>query len=129
MVQFRILSGHQAGVEQTTRRFPFSIGRAAGNDLRLDDDGVWDRHASLLFDPVEGFILRAESDALLSINHQPVRSARLRNGDHIQIGAATLQFWLAPLSPRPQRWREWLVWTLIVGVMGMELALLARLPL
>mgnify|MGYP000135593452 CR=1 FL=1 len=129
MVQLRVLSGKQAGVECTARRFPFRIGRAAGNDLRLDDDGVWDHHASLDFDPAEGFVLRAESDALLSVNHQPVRTARLRNGDHIQIGAATLQFWLAPLAPRPQRWREWLVWLLIAGVVGMELALIVRLPL
>jgi pSer/pThr/pTyr-binding forkhead associated (FHA) protein len=128
MVQLRILSGHQAGAQRTTRRFPFRIGRAPDNDWPLDDDGIWERHASLTFDPAEGFLLRAESDALLSVNHQPVRSARLRNGDCIQIGAATLQFWLAPVAQRPHRWREALVWAFITGIVVLELALIFRLP-
>lgn len=128
MVQLRILSGHQAGAQRTARRFPFRIGRAPDNDLRLDDDGVWERHASLAFDPDEGFVLRAESDALLSVNHQPVRRTCLRNGDCIQIGAATLQFWLAPVAQRPHRWREALVWGLIAVVAILELALMIRLP-
>jgi pSer/pThr/pTyr-binding forkhead associated (FHA) protein len=128
MVQLRILSGRQAGVQRTIRRFPFRIGRASDNDWPLDDDGVWERHASLTFDPVEGFRLRAESDALLSVNHQPVRSARLRNGDCIRMGAATLQFWLAPVAQRSHRWREALVGALIAGVVVLELALILRLP-
>ncbi|MDW8310873.1 MAG: FHA domain-containing protein, partial [Verrucomicrobiales bacterium] len=71
MVQLRILSGKQAGCECAVRRFPFQIGRAAENDLRLDDDGIWERHVALTFDPADGFVLRAEPDALVSVNHQP----------------------------------------------------------
>jgi pSer/pThr/pTyr-binding forkhead associated (FHA) protein len=129
MVQLRVLSGKQAGLQCAARRFPFRIGRAPDNDLRLDDDGVWDRHASLAFDPAEGFVLRAESDALVSVNHQTVQSVRLRNGDRIQIGAATLQFWLAPLAQRSHRWREALVWALVLGVAIAQGIVIFRLPL
>ena len=39
MVQLGILTGKQAGNQMIVRRFPFRIGRAPGNHLRLDDDG------------------------------------------------------------------------------------------
>ena len=39
MVQLRILSGQMAGDVQVVRRFPFHVGRAADNDLCLDDGG------------------------------------------------------------------------------------------
>ena len=36
MVQFNILSGRKAGAQSAARRFPFRIGRAAGNELQLE---------------------------------------------------------------------------------------------
>ena len=44
MVQLNILSGKKAGTRTVARHFPFRIGRAAGNELQLEDDGVWDQH-------------------------------------------------------------------------------------
>ena len=105
------------------RRFPVRVGRAAGNDLRLEEDGVWDRHFVLNFDPAEGFILTAQPDALLTVNHEPARSARLRNGDSIEIGSARLQFWLNEIPQRSQRVREGFVWTLIIAICLTEVAL------
>ena len=35
----------------------------------------------------------------------------LRNGDRIEIGATTLQFWLAESRQAGFRWREWLTWS------------------
>ena len=40
MIQLNVLSGKTAGSQTVARRFPFRIGRAAQNDLLLDDDGV-----------------------------------------------------------------------------------------
>ena len=39
MIQLRILSGQTAGDTQVVRRFPFRIGRAPENDLRLEAAG------------------------------------------------------------------------------------------
>ena len=49
MIQLRILSGQMAGDIQVVRHFPFHIGRAAENNLILDDSGVWDYHLTLEF--------------------------------------------------------------------------------
>ena len=116
MVQLQILSGKQAGTRWMARRFPVRVGRVAANDLRLEEDGVWDQHCVLNFDPAEGFILTAQPDALLTINQEPARSARLRNGDCIELGSARLQFWLNETPQYGQRWREGFVWTLVVAI-------------
>jgi predicted component of type VI protein secretion system len=123
MVQFQILSGRQAGVRWIARRFPVRVGRAAANDLRLEEEGVWDQHCVLNFDPAEGFILTAQSDALLTINHQPAQNGRLRNGDSIEMGSARLRFWLNESPQRSQRLREWFVWMFVVAVCLLQVAL------
>ena len=57
------------------------------------------------------------------MNGEPVQSALLRNGDSIQLGAATVQFWLAEVRQRGLAGREFLVWT------GIALATLSQLAL
>jgi len=123
MVQLQILSGKQAGTQWVARRFPVRIGRGPTNDLRLEEDGVWDQHCMLKFDPTEGFILTAQPDALLTINREPAGSARLRNGDSIEMGAAHLQFWLNETPQRSQRVREGFVWALVAVISLGEVAL------
>jgi len=122
MIQLQILTGKQAGTRWVARRFPVRVGRAAANDLRLEEDGVWDQHCLLNFDPAEGFLLTAQPDALLAVNQESVRSARLRNGDCIALGSARLQFWLNEVPQRSQRWRENFVWTLVIGICLAEVA-------
>jgi len=123
MVQLKFLSGKQAGARWLARRFPVRVGRATANDLRLDEDGVWDQHCVLNFEPAEGFIISAESDALLTINREPACRARLRNGDSIELGSVRLIFWLDETPQRSQRLREGFVWTLIVAVCLAQVAL------
>ena len=93
MVQLNILSGKMAGTQWVARRFPVQIGRAANSGLRLEENGVWDEHAQLNLDRLEGFLLKAHPNALVTVNNQPVQTVRLRNGDSIALGAVRLQFW------------------------------------
>ncbi len=123
MIQFQILTGKQAGARWVARRFPVRIGRAAANDLCLEEDGVWDQHCVLNFDPAEGFILAPQSDALVTVNREPAQSIRLRNGDRIEMGAAQLQFWLKETPQRSQYLREGSVWTLVVAICLAEIVL------
>jgi len=123
MVQFHILSGKQAGARWVARRFPVRVGRGVVNDLRLEEDGVWDQHCELKFDPAEGFILTALAGALLTVNREPADSARLRNGDTIEMGSARLQFWLNEAVRRGQRLREVFVWSLVAAICLVEITL------
>ena len=123
MIELRILAGKKAGSQSVVRRFPFRIGRATGNDLQLNDDGMWDQHLTLEFYRREGFKLAAAPNALVMINHQPVQVALLRNGDIITLGSAKLQFWLVAARQRGLWLRERLVWALLVVVLLGQFAL------
>jgi pSer/pThr/pTyr-binding forkhead associated (FHA) protein len=124
MVQFNILSGKKAGALSAARRFPFRIGRAPGNDLQLDDDGIWDQHLTLEFNRQNGFTLATAPNALVTINGGPVQTAILRNGDIITLGSAKLQFWLAAARQRGLRLREAFVWALLAAVTAAQFSLI-----
>ena len=124
MVQLQILSGKQAGARWVARRFPVRIGRDNDSDLQLEQDGVWDQHCELTLDRAEGFVLSARLEALMAVNHQPVRSTRLRNGDIVELGSARLRFWLAEVPQRGLIWREAVVWLLVAIVSAAQIALL-----
>jgi pSer/pThr/pTyr-binding forkhead associated (FHA) protein len=116
MIQLNILSGKKAGTKTVGRHFPFRIGRAAANNLQLDDDGIWDQHLSLEFQKEEGFKLATSPNALATVNNEPVQSKILRNGDIIAIGSAKIQFWLATARQRGLCLREGFVWALLIFV-------------
>jgi pSer/pThr/pTyr-binding forkhead associated (FHA) protein len=124
MVQLRILSGKMAGDLQVIRRFPFFIGRSVENNLCLDEPGIWDKHLTLEFQKKEGFTLETAPDALATVNGQPQKSARLRNGDIISFGSAKIQFWLAPAPLRGLRLREMIVWALLAAVTTAQIILI-----
>jgi pSer/pThr/pTyr-binding forkhead associated (FHA) protein len=123
MIQLNILSGKKAGGQTVVRHFPFRVGRAAENDLQLEDDGVWDQHLVLEFQKQEGFQLTTSANALVNVNGESVLDKILRNGDIITIGSARLQFWLAAARQRGLRAREFFVWALIAAVTAAQIAL------
>jgi predicted component of type VI protein secretion system len=116
MIQLDILSGKKAGSQSVARHFPFLIGRAAGNDLQIEDDGIWDQHLVLKFQKKNGFNLECCANALVTVNDESVRNKILRNGDTITIGSARLQFWLAAAMQRGLQVRENFVWALLIFI-------------
>jgi len=127
MLQLQLLSGKSAGVVWAARRFPVHVGRASGNDLQLEDDGVWNEHFQVALNPAEGFVLTVQPGALVTVNQTPLMTTRLRNGDLITAGAAQLCFRLRETCQRGLWLREWLVWTLLVAVLLGEIALVGWL--
>jgi predicted component of type VI protein secretion system len=123
MIQLNVLSGRRAGCQMVVRRFPFRVGRAAGNDLELDDDGVWNEHIELAFQRNAGFTVSPASDALMAVNGQPMQSVRLNNGDVISFGSVKMQFWLAAVAQRGLRLRELFVWALLLVITLSQVAL------
>ncbi len=124
MVQVNILSGKKAGAQSVARRFPFRIGRAPGNDLQIDDDGIWDQHLSFELNRQKGFTLATAPNALTAVNGVPVQTVVLRNGDIITIGSARIQFWLAAVRQRGLRLREAFVWGLLAAVTAGQFGLI-----
>ena len=126
MVQLKILSGSQAGRVHVARRFPVSIGRAAGADLRLTDTGVWDQHLELSF-ATDGFRVSLCQGALATLNGEPFKAAMLRNGDLLVLGSVALQFWLAEVEQRNFAVREALTWLALALLTGAQLLLIGWL--
>jgi|SRR5437016_1774689 len=124
MVQFSILSGKQAGTAWMARRFPVRIGRAASADLQLTENGVWDQHLQLDFNPAQGFVLKTEPNALATVNGQPVTQILLHNGDTIELGSLKMRFWLSETRQTSLRLREWLTWTGIASISLGQIALI-----
>jgi hypothetical protein len=124
MVQLKILSGKKAGAVWTARRFPVRIGRAANAELRLEEEGVWERHLVLQLRRADGFVLTTEPDALATVNGEPIQEAVLRNGDSIEAGALRLQFWLSETRQFGLGFRETLTWVGIALVCLVQVALI-----
>ena len=116
MVQLKVLSGKKAGTAWVARRFPVRIGRSSAADLQLEESGVWDQHLRLDFKPAEGIILSAQPDALATVNGQPIHRTVLRNGDAIDIGSLSMQFWLSETRQTGLRLREGLTWAGITAI-------------
>src|SRR5256885_2853798 len=85
MVQLKVLSGKQAGAVTVARRFPFIVGRDASANLRLEEEGVWERHLERDLQMPEGFVLIVNPKARATVNDQPVQQALLRNGDLLGV--------------------------------------------
>ena len=127
MIQLNFLLGKKAGSQMVVRHFPFRIGRAGGNDLQLDDDGIWDEHFRLEIQRNENFMLAAAPNALVAVNNEPVQSAHLHNGDVITAGSVKIQFWLAAAAQRGLHFREFFVWALIAFITALQIVLIYML--
>lgn len=115
MIQLHILSGRQAGGEIVVRHFPFVIGRGAA-DLSMDDGGVWDRHLEIDFTRGEGVTFAARGEAGVIINGAAAASGLLRNGDLVELGAASFRVWLTRTRQRGLRWRESVIWAALLAL-------------
>jgi len=124
MVHLEILSGKMAGTQWVACRFPVRIGRAATADLCLEENGVWDQHLELNFDPPRGFMLAVQPDAFAAVNGEPVYETVLRNGDCIEIGCVKLRFWLSEIRQTGLRIRESLTWAALAAITAGQITLI-----
>jgi len=127
VIHLKVLNGTAAGAECVARRFPFLVGRAPESHLRLEMEGVWDRHLEIRLQPSSGFVAATQSEAYVVVNGERVTSAVLRNGDLIELGAAQIRFSLSPTRPRGLRLREILTWVALVALCLGQVALIYRL--
>lgn len=124
MIQLQILSGSLAGQRRLVRHFPFRVGRSPQAGLSLAEPGVWDQHCELTVQPEAGICVAALGEARLAVNGENVRSARLRNGDELDLGGVRLRFALADAPLRNYRLRSALVWLVLGLVLAGQVALI-----
>jgi pSer/pThr/pTyr-binding forkhead associated (FHA) protein len=102
------------------------IGRGADCDLRLDYEGVAERHAEISAGDGGGLTLcRLDAEAQLLLNGEPVTQAALGSGDEIRI--ASCRFVLQAPGLRPDRVlsveavsprRPYLPWLIVAGLLA-----------
>lgn len=124
MIELRILEGTQAGSQWSARHFPVRIGRNPDSDLVLQDPGVWDQHAEIGYDAASGFYMTPLSEGAVIVNQEAVESAVLRNGDILTLGAAAVQFWMAPAKQRKFQFVEWLLWLAFLALFVVQFLLI-----
>ncbi|MCU0683786.1 MAG: sigma 54-interacting transcriptional regulator [Polyangiaceae bacterium] len=83
-----------------------TLGRALGNDIAVQGEGVADHHAQVLFDGRDFNLEEADRQADIKINGKKKRRARLVHGDRLELGAATLAFSMLDEAPRPAALRD-----------------------
>jgi pSer/pThr/pTyr-binding forkhead associated (FHA) protein len=90
----RVLDGPQTGIMLTLGDVgrTYILGRAAGNDLRLDDVDMWREHAALERDEL-GVTMRSAGTHVVNVNGEPVTASRLlRDGDTVTLGSTAMRY-------------------------------------
>jgi hypothetical protein len=123
VVQLQFLNGAKAGTRWVACRLPFQVGRSAQDELRAEDDGVWEHHCRMELRDDHRIALVAADEPLTTVNGQSLKEAILRNGDTIELGSLRLQFSLSPTKHRGLRFRESMTW------MGLAVLALAQVAL
>jgi pSer/pThr/pTyr-binding forkhead associated (FHA) protein len=124
VIQLTILNGATAGQTFLARRFPVRLGRSRRSDVRLEADGVWDRHLDVRLDAKRGFVASLRANAFAAVNGQPVQETIVRNGDVIEVGSVRILFSLSPPRQRSLRLREALTWLAWVALFCGQAALI-----
>jgi hypothetical protein len=119
--QLIIESGQRTGQCVQPPTNTYTVGRDAGNDLRLVEDGVSGRHCELQVTRAGVMICDCCSTNGLFVNNQRVKEARLHRGDVIELGGARLRFEYLIAVPGVHRRRTPLFWFSVL-VMGLTLA-------
>jgi hypothetical protein len=120
MVLLRHLDGNTAGTETVARRFPFQVGRATGDHLRVEVPGLWENHFAIERRPGQPLTLRTRSGATTLVNGVSVETVALRNGDIIEAGALRMQFWLSAVRQPGLSVREGLTWLALAAILAFE---------
>lgn len=109
LYQLIIENGQRAG-QRVQPGNTYTIGRDAGNDLRLVEDGVSGRHCELRVTRAGILVRDSRSTNGVFVNGQRVEEARLHRGDVIELGGARLRFEFLVAVPGAHRRRTPLFW-------------------
>jgi hypothetical protein len=90
--QLVIVSGPKKGVAFSLRQAVVAIGRAADNNIVLQDDSVSGHHARIELRGAQAFIIDQGSSNGTYVNNQRLQQAQLLGGEMILMGDTRLRF-------------------------------------
>ncbi len=120
MLLLRVTDSRGAVTQHLAEAFPYQIGRSSQADLRLQEPGVFENHASIVPSEKARFVVQTEGESLLLRNGEPVRRVQLAPGDEFLIGSARILVSLAPAKQKRLAASEAAVWLLLAGVMASQ---------
>ena len=82
LAQIQFLTGQPRRHYIWPDQFPVQLGRSGDCALRIEEEGVWERHVMIELDDENRFQLRRMSDASVMVNDEPMtKNQSLVNGD------------------------------------------------
>ena len=130
MYRLVFLNGKDKGRRVVVREPTISLGRHRDCRVQVDDEQSLDRHA-LLEEREDGVYVRADEQALLSVNDAVLRSTRLDHDDVLQVGATQIQYQRMAETPFYEGRRVSVLHLLslaaVVAVLLAQVAVVARL--
>ena len=88
----RVVSGRAVPMELALDRARVKLGRAPGNDVRLEDDAASRAHAEVYFEDGQFWIADLGSSNGVVLDGQRVEKAPLLPGQHLRLGGTELLF-------------------------------------
>jgi transcriptional regulator with GAF, ATPase, and Fis domain len=79
-----------------------SLGRAAANDVAIDDRSMAEHHAQIVFDGKAFNLNEVDLEADIQVNQKKKRRVRLEHGDRIDLGKVELHFSLFDEADRDE---------------------------
>jgi pSer/pThr/pTyr-binding forkhead associated (FHA) protein len=125
MLLLRVTDSRGAVTPHIAESFPYTVGRSPQADLRLQEPGIFENHATILPAGDGRFLIQAEGESLLLRNGEPVRSAPLAAGDELLIGSLRVVVSLAPARQKSLGLSEAAAWVLLAAVVAGELLVLS----
>lgn len=95
-----VKAGDAEGTSYTLSETETLIGRTAGTDITLADEGISREHALILYDEGAGSfsVEDLQSTNGTQVNGKRVRSATLQHGDELRIGRTRFAFLCEPVE-------------------------------
>jgi hypothetical protein len=92
MASLHFITGPLAGKRARLKGARISIGRDAGNNIRIDDDSIAPRHLVLVRDEDQYALYIDSSKPPVAINGKQIVNETLKDGDLLQIGMVRAKF-------------------------------------
>jgi pSer/pThr/pTyr-binding forkhead associated (FHA) protein len=90
--ELKVIAGKDAGKKFPITKAETIYGRGSDADVKIDDDKMSRRHATIIFRNVEFRIKDLESSNGTLLNGSEVTEYAVRNGDKIMMGETMFQF-------------------------------------
>ncbi len=97
--RLKVISGKQKGTVWSLAEGRFTLGRDAGCEFVLDDDGASRRHAEILVSGARIAIRDLQSTNHTYVNQRRIDQAQLVDGDVVGIGSTRVEVRTRPESP------------------------------